>query len=269
MTLLETAPRTVPAPSADAVVVVTGGGSGIGEALCWRWAAEGARVAVVDLDRRRADAVAASIGHAARGYAADVADGLAVAALVQTIEAEVGPIDVYCSNAGVGDAGGLGTDEEWYREWGVHLAAHVHAAREVIPLMEGRGGGHVVITASAAGLLMMMGSAPYTVTKHASVALAEWLAVNHGDRGIGVHCLCPQGVRTPMISADPDAEAEVAASGTILEPSVVAEAVVDAVRADRFLVLPHPEVQGYEQGKVADRDRWLATMRSLRARLRG
>lgn len=260
-------PVPPPVLSAHPVVVVTGGASGIGRALGYRWAAAGARVAVVDLDRTQAEEAAASIGGGARGYAADVADGDAVATMVATVECELGPIEVYCSNAGVGDGGGLGTDAEWSRECGVHLSAHVHAAREVIPLMEGRGGGHLVVTASAAGLLMMMGSAPYTVTKHAAVALAEWLAVNHGDRGIGVHCLCPQGVRTPMVSADPGAEAEVAASGAILDPAVVADAVIDAVAGGRFLILPHPEVHDYEQGKVADRDRWLAVMRKLRARV--
>lgn len=125
----------------------------------------------------------------------------------------------------------------------------------------------MVITASAAGLLMMMQSAPYTVTKHAAVAFAEWLSVNHGAAGIGVHCLCPQGVRTPMVSADPGAEAEVTASGALLEPAAVADAVVDAVNTGTFLILPHPEVHAYESAKVADRDRWLSTMRRLRSRL--
>ncbi|MGI8753428.1 MAG: SDR family oxidoreductase [Acidimicrobiales bacterium] len=259
-------PVTPPAPSAGAVVVVTGGASGIGRAMGERWVAEGARVAVVDLDLAKAEAVAAEIGGASRGYGADVSDGAAVAAMVAAVEADLGPIEVYCSNAGLGDGGGLGTDAEWARSWGVHLMAHVHATREVIPLMEGRGGGHVVITASAAGLLMMMQSAAYTVTKHAAVSFAEWLAVNHGDRGIGVHCLCPQGVRTPMVAADPNAEAEVAASGAILEPSFVAGEVVAAVLSGTFLVLPHPEVHDYETAKVADRDRWLALMRKLRAR---
>lgn len=255
-----------PAPSAAAVIVVTGGASGIGRAMGERWVVDGARVAVVDLDQARAAVVAAEIGGGSRGYGADVSDGASVAAMVGAVEADLGPIEVYCSNAGLGDGGGLGTDAEWARSWGVHLMAHVHVTREVIPLMERRGGGHVVITASAAGLLMMMQSAAYTVTKHAAVSFAEWLAVNHGDRGIGVHCLCPQGVRTPMVGADPNAEAEVAASGAILEPSFVAERVVEAVRSGTFLVLPHPEVHDYETAKVADRDRWLALMRKLRAR---
>jgi NAD(P)-dependent dehydrogenase (short-subunit alcohol dehydrogenase family) len=266
MAATSTDPVSPPPPSAGAVVVVTGGASGIGRAMADRWAADAARVAVVDLDQARADAAASEIGGGSRGYSADVSDASAVAAMVAAVEADLGPIEVFCSNAGLGDGGGLGTDAEWSRSWGVHLMAHVYATREVIPLMEERGGGHVVITSSAAGLLMMMQSAVYTVTKHAAVSFAEWLAVHHGDRGIGVHCLCPQGVRTPMVAADPDAEAEVAASGDILEPSFVADQVVEAVRSGTFLVLPHPEVHDYETAKVADRDRWLASMRKLRAR---
>jgi short-subunit dehydrogenase len=145
----------------------------------------------------------------------------------------------------------------------------VHAARAILPDMAARGSGVMVITASAAGLLMMMQAAPYTVTKHASVAIAEWLAVNYGGHGVQIHCLCPQGVRTPMVSDDASGEAEVAASGRILEPAEVADAVVEAMRANRFLVLPHPEVHEFEVMKVADRDRWLAGMRRLLARLSG
>jgi NAD(P)-dependent dehydrogenase (short-subunit alcohol dehydrogenase family) len=260
-------PLVAPPLSDHPVIVVTGGASGIGRALGERWAADGARVAIVDLEAGAAERAAGEIGGGAKGYGVDVSDGGAVAALVDDVERDLGAIEVYCSNAGIGDGGGLGTAGEWGRMWGVHVDAHVHAAREVVPRMEERGGGHVVITASAAGLLMMMQSAPYTVTKHASVALAEWLAVNHGDQGIGVHCLCPQGVRTPMVTADPHAEAEVAASGRILEPSVVADAVVEAVRSGTFLILPHPEVHDYEVGKVADRDRWLAIMRRLYAKV--
>ncbi len=149
----------------------------------------------------------------------------------------------------------------------MHGLAHVHAARTVVPGMVARGSGAFVVTASAAGLLMMMQSAPYTVTKHASVAITEWLAVNYGGAGVQFHCLCPQGVRTPMVSGDPRGEAEVAASGRILEPAEVAEAVIEAVRHDRFLVLPHPEVHDYEKFKADDRDAWLAGMRRLLARV--
>jgi NAD(P)-dependent dehydrogenase (short-subunit alcohol dehydrogenase family) len=203
------------------------------------------------------------------GLAADVGDPVAVRAMVAAVESELGPIDIYCSNAGVATGGALGDDEAWDLSWRVHGLAHIYAAREVLPGMQARGSGALVITASAAGLLMMMQSAPYTVTKHASVSIAEWLSVNYGGQGVQVHCLCPQGVRTPMVTSDPRGESEVASSGRIIEPSEVADAVVAAVRANQFLVLPHPEVHGYEQFKVEDRDRWLAGMRRLLARIAG
>ena len=251
-----------------AVAVVTGGASGIGRALADRLGAECARVAVVDLNGPAAAAAAAELPGAV-GLEADVGDALAVRAMVARVEAELGPIAIYCSNAGIGTGGGLGDDGAWERSWRVHGLAHVYAAREVMPGMAARGSGALVITASAAGLLMMMQSAPYTVTKHASGARAEWLAVNYAAPGVQVHCVCPQGVRTPMVSSDPQSETEVASSGRIIEPAVVADAVVDAVRANRFLVLPHPEVQEYEKLKVGDRDRWLAGMRRLRGRVVG
>lgn len=254
-----------------AVAVVTGGAGGIGRALAGRLAQEGCRVAVVDLDEAAAEEVAAGIPGAA-GFGADVGERAAVRRMVEEVEARLGPIDIYCSNAGIAAGAGLGDDDDWERSWRVHGMAHVHAARSILPGMTDRGRGAVVITASAAGLLMMMQTAPYTVTKHASVAIAEWLAVNFGGNGVQFHCLCPQGVRTPMITAAGSAvsgEAELEASGAILEPSVVAEEVVAAIRADRFLVLPHPEVARYEQAKVADRDRWLAGMRRLLGRVTG
>jgi NAD(P)-dependent dehydrogenase (short-subunit alcohol dehydrogenase family) len=251
-----------------AVAVVTGGASGIGRALAGRLSSEGSRVAVVDLRQAAAEAVAAELPGAI-AVGADVGDPDNVSSMVADVAAALGPIDVYCSNAGIGTGGGLGDDEAWERSWRVHGLAHIYAAREVMPTMVARGSGAMVITASAAGLLMMMQSAPYTVTKHASVAIAEWLAVNWGGPGVQVHCVCPQGVRTPMVSSDPQSESEVASSGRIIEPSEVADAVVDAVRANRFLVLPHPEVHDYEQLKVGDRDRWLAGMRRLRTRITG
>lgn len=251
---------------AGTAAVVTGGGSGIGAALAARLAAEGARVAVVDLDGAKAEAVAAGLDGAV-GLALDVTDGEAVTGMVERVAAELGPIGVYCSNAGIGTGGGLGEDDDWARSWAVHGMAHVHAARAVLPAMVERRSGAFVVTASAAGLLAMMQSAPYTVTKHASVAIAEWLAITYAGDGVSVHCLCPQGVRTPMVTSDARGEAEVAASGAILEPADVADAVVAAMAAGTFLILPHPEVHEYEAGKVADRDRWLAVMRKLRARL--
>jgi NAD(P)-dependent dehydrogenase (short-subunit alcohol dehydrogenase family) len=251
----------------DAVAVVTGGAGGIGRALGERLAHEGARVALVDLDAARAEEAAAGVPGAI-GLGADVGDPTAVQMMVEAVEERVGPIDVYCSNAGVASGGGLGDDADWELSWRVHGMAHVHAARFVVPGMVSRRSGAFVVTASAAGLLMMMQSAPYTVTKHASVAIAEWLAVQHGGEGVQFHCLCPQGVRTPMVAADPRGEKEVASSGRILEPDEVAGAVVDALRANRFLILPHSEVHDYEKVKVEDRDRWLAGMRRLLARVR-
>jgi NAD(P)-dependent dehydrogenase (short-subunit alcohol dehydrogenase family) len=251
-----------------AVAVVTGGAGGIGRALAARLATEGVRVAIVDLDPRAAELVAAGLPGAI-AVSADVGDRAAVRRMVDEVESALGPIDIYCSNAGIASGGGLGEDEAWDLSWRVHAMAHVHAARAVVPGMTDRGRGVFVVTASAAGLLMMMQSAPYTVTKHAAVAIAEWLAVNYGGEGIQFHCLCPQGVRTAMVSSDPRGEAEVAASGTILEPAQVADDVIDAIRSGRFLVLPHPEVHDFETAKVADRDRWLRGMRRLLARVAG
>ena len=254
-----------------AVAVVTGGAGGIGRALAAKLAEEGCRVAVVDLDAGAAVQAAEGLpGSGHIGLAADVGDRSAVRGLVDEVEAELGPIDVYCSNAGIATGGGLGEDDDWEAAWRVHAMAHVHAARSVLPGMTDRGRGVFVITASAAGLLMMMQSAPYTVTKHASVAIAEWLAVNYGGPAVQFHCLCPQGVLTPMVTGGGGAaESELRASGNLLEPEVVADEVVAAIRADRFLVLPHPEVHSYEEHKVADRDRWLAGMRRLLQRVAG
>lgn len=250
-----------------AVAVVTGGAGGIGEALATRLAAEGARVAVVDLRAGPAQEVAARIPGAI-GLAADVGDAGSVNEMVAAVEAALGPIDLYCSNAGIGTGPGLGDDAVWDLGWRVHTMAHVYAARAVLPGMAERGKGAMVITASAAGLLMMMQSAAYTVTKHSSVAIAEWLAVNYGGSGISFHCLCPQGVRTPMVTGgDGPSQAELEASGEIIEPSVVADEVIAALRDGRFLVLPHPQVHEYEKAKVADRDRWLAGMRRLLSRV--
>ena len=248
------------------VAVVTGGAGGIGRALAARLAAEGCRVAIVDLDAAAAEE-AARAHPGAIGLAADVGERTAVANMVLEVENRLGPVDVYCSNAGIATGPALGDDGDWEAGWRVHVMAHVHAARTVLPGMTERGRGVFVVTASAAGLLMMMQSAAYTVTKHASVAVAEWLAVHYGAEGVQFHCLCPQGVRTPMVSGTPESEAEVQASGRILDPPEVAGAVVDAIQSGRFLVLPHPEVHGYEKAKVEDRDRWLSGMRRLLARV--
>ena len=255
-----------------AVAVVTGGAGGIGQALASRFATDGARVAVVDLNGKAAEAAAAGLPGSGPhiGLGADVGDRTAVAAMVDQVESTLGPIDIYCSNAGIATGPGLSEDEVWQAAWQVHGMAHVHAARAVLPGMTQRDRGVFVVTASAAGLLMMMQSAAYTVTKHASVAVAEWLAVNYGGSGVQFHCLCPQGVLTPMVTGgDARATSELEASGNLLKPEVVADRVVEAIVANRFLVLPHPEVHEYEQHKVADRDRWLSGMRRLLQRVSG
>jgi NAD(P)-dependent dehydrogenase (short-subunit alcohol dehydrogenase family) len=259
--------------SVDGVVaVVTGAASGIGAALARRIAAGGARgVVVADLDEAGAQAVAAGLGcPAPLAVRLDVTDEAQVAAMADRVEAEVGPIDVWCSNAGLATAPGLGSDADWQRSWQLHALAHLYAARHVLPRMLSRDHGHLMITASAAGLLTEADIAAYAVTKHASVALAEWLAVQHGGAGVGFSCLCPQAVRTPMLASAPP-QATTLAAGMPLEPEQVAEAVIDAWAHGRFLILPHPEVAGFEQRRAADRDRWLAGMRRLRvaARSRG
>ena len=247
------------------VAVVTGGASGIGYALAERLVAEEAQVAVLDLSQDAVEAAARTLG-AVLPLAADVTDEAALGAALERISSTLGPVDLYFSNAGVMNGFGLGTNDDWRVAWAVHGLAHIYAARAVLPGMVARRRGHFIVTASAAGLLMMMQSAPYTVTKHASVAIAEWLAVEYGDAGVSVHCLAPQGVRTPMVTGDARTEAEVTASGEIMEAGDVAGCVLAAVRGGHFLIMPHPEVHRYEQAKVADRTRWLRTMRRLRDR---
>jgi NAD(P)-dependent dehydrogenase (short-subunit alcohol dehydrogenase family) len=251
----------------DKVVVVTGGASGIGRALARRFAAEGARgVVVADLDGAGARAVAAEIG--GLGVATDVSDERQVVDLIRQAQDAFGPIDLFAANAGVA----IGTDAQtpdadWDLAFAVNVRAHVYAARRLVPQWLERGEGCFLATASAAGLLTQIGSAPYAVTKHAAVAFAEWLSITYGDRGIRVSCLCPMGVRTPMTEGDDLATAIVAAAGAMLEPEDVASAVVEGLRAERFLILPHPEVMTFVQRKAADHERWLAGMRRLQARV--
>jgi NAD(P)-dependent dehydrogenase (short-subunit alcohol dehydrogenase family) len=251
---------------ADKVAIVTGGASGIGHALCQRFAREGARaVVVVDRDERAHDVAREIRGHA---RIVDVADEAAVTRLVAETLAEQGAIDLFCSNAGIGGGeGGLDASEsEWQRIWHVNVMAHVYAARAVVPAMLAAGGGYLLQTASAAGLLTQIGSAQYSVTKHAAVAFAEWLAVTYGDRGIGVSCLCPQGVRTPMLDAASVSVRELLGDSAI-DPDAVAEAVVAGLAEERFLILPHPEVGEYFRRKAADYDRWIRGMRRLQQRI--
>ena len=221
---------------------------------------------VADLDSDGAAAVAQALPGEAIGAALDVSDEAALKALADRIESEYGGVDIYLSNAGVGGTGGLGDDATWDRSFKVHVLAHVYAARHVLPAMVARGSGHFMITASAAGLLTEMDTAAYSATKHGSVALAEWLAIQHGDSGVGFSCLCPQGVRTAM-TAGFRADSATLAAGAFLDPSDVADAVMTALAEKRFLILPHPEVAEFEQRRAGDRDRWLAGMRRIRARL--
>lgn len=255
----------------DKVVVVTGGASGIGAALCRRFAAEGARAVVVaDLQADGARAVADEIGGTA--VSTNVAVEADVHALVeQTVDAH-GPIDLFCSNAGLGGGGGIERpDEEWERVWKVNTMAHLYAARAVLPGMLARGEGYLLNTVSAAGLLTNIGNASYTVSKHAALGLAEWLSITYGDAGIKVSVLCPQGVRTPMLLGGAevgDDAANMLLVGAI-EPDQVADAVVEGLAAESFLILPHPEVGEFIQRKAGDYDRWLAGMRKLQARVIG
>ncbi|MDP9092045.1 MAG: SDR family oxidoreductase [Actinomycetota bacterium] len=249
------------------VAVVTGAGSGIGAALARRFRADGAEgVVVVDLVPESARAVAVEIG--AVPEALDVADPAAVRALVNRTIEKFGRIDLFCSNAGITTGVGLDDpDDLWHRAFEVNTMSQVYAAQAVLPSMLERGSGHLLNTASAAGLLTSPGDAPYAVTKHGAVALAEWLAVTYGKRGIGVSVLCPLGVATPLLM-DPLAAGNagaqaVAASGAIITAEQVADAVTEGLAAGRFLILPHPEVGTFWAQKASDPDRWLAGVRRL------
>jgi len=248
----------------DKVAVVTGGANGIGRALCERFAAEGARgVVIADLDAERAEALAKEIGGLA--IKTNVAVEADIANLVTRAIEAYGAIDLFCSNAGIGTPGGTDEPNEiWRQIWEVNVMAHVYAARHVLPGMLARGEGYILATASAAGLLAQIGSAPYSVTKHAAVAFAEWLSITHGDSGIRVSCLCPQGVNTDLLRRSAGGPGEFLRANA-LEPSDVADAVVKAMDEERFLILPHPEVAEYFSRKAADYDRWLRGMRRLQA----
>lgn len=272
---------------AGKTTVVTGGASGIGRALAIRFAAEGARVVVADLDREGAAAVAANAAAARNGsaslgevgsaiaFACDVRDGGQVDALIDEAEAVFGPVDLFCANAGIGGGHGLETpDDGWEDAFAVNVRAHVHAARRLIPGWIARGDGYFLSTASAAGVLTAIGSGPYTASKHAAVGFAEWLAITYGDRGVKVSCLCPMGVDTPLLARELDLPAPerlggqaIMAASPILQPAQVAEAVVEGLRTERFLILPHPDVAAREREKVADRDAWLVRMRAFQQQM--
>ena len=256
----------------DKVVIVTGGGGGIGSAMGRRFAAEGARAIVLaDRDLARAEAAALAIGGGARAVACDVADDGAVRALLDEVEAREGTIDLYCSNAGIGTGIGVEAgDDAWNEVWRVNLMSTVVAARHLVPRWVERGGGYLLVTASAAGLLTSLGDAAYSATKHAAVGLAEWLSITYGDRGIKVSCLCPQGVRTNMtMSAEAEGKLgieQVRALGMI-EPDEVAAAVVEGLDDERFLILPHPQALEYFRNKAENYGRWLGGMRKFHRQL--
>lgn len=251
----------------DKVVVVTGGATGIGRALCRRFKQEGARgIVVADIDADGAAAVAQEVGGLA--VKTNVAVEADVVNLVQAATAKYGPIDLFCSNAGIIIRGGEETSNaEWQRIWDINVMAHVYAARAVLPSMLERGEGYLLQTASAAGLLSQIGSASYAVTKHAAIGFAEWLSITYGDRGIKVSCLCPQGVRTNMLLGDSGDRQSFLAAGSV-SAEEVAECVVRGLAAEQFLILPHPEVLEYYRRKGNDYDRWLGGMRRLQAKVK-
>jgi NAD(P)-dependent dehydrogenase (short-subunit alcohol dehydrogenase family) len=274
------------------VAVITGGASGIGRSLCLSLADRGAAAVVVaDIDAAGAAEVAAAIegsGHRALAVPTDVASADDTQALIARAEDEFGRVDVLCSNAGIIVGGGVDLpDEAWTRMWAVNVQSHVAATRAVLPGMLARGEGYLMYTASAAGLLTQLGSAPYAVTKHAVVALAEWLSITYGDQGITVSCLCPQAVTTNLLAtssrqvtagaplstgpASPGSRAgsPQAAVDGVLSADQVAALVLEAMADERFLILPHPEVATYERRRADDRERWLRGMRRLQARLSG
>jgi len=263
------------------VAIVTGGGHGIGRAICRRLAKEDIHVVVADLDEEAAKLVATELGGTAATL--DVADEAQIVSLIENVEQDIGPADLFVSNAGVGfgdgdsgaasrEGGMIDIADRWTACWDVNVMAHVYAARAVVPRMIERGGGFLVNTASAAGMLSQIGDAAYSATKHAAVAFAESLAITHGDDGIQVSVVCPQAVATRMIGIEDDSDSLEGGFGGnevdgILRPEAVADIAIDGVREGRFLILPHPQVATYFQRKASDHDRWIAGMRRFRTKL--
>ena len=246
----------------DKVVVVTGAANGIGRALAKRFSEEGAgKIIIADLDEQGLKRVETETG--AESFKTNVASEADIKQLINSCERKYGGIDLLCNNAGIGVNGGPEVpNEDWQKIWEINVMAHVYAARAAIPGMLRRGSGYILNTASAAGLLSQIGSAPYAVTKHAAVSFAEWLAITYGDRGLKVSVLCPQAVRTAMTANDPDGVASV---DGMIEPEQVSEAVVTTLKNESFLVLPHPKVLDYMQRKSGDYDRWIEGMKKLQS----
>lgn len=264
---------------AGKTAIVTGGASGIGAAIATELASHGVSVVVGDLDESGAHATASAIrdsGGAAAALRADASDVADIEGLITLAAREFTPVDIYVANAGITGKPGLGTDSDWDVILDVNLRAHIRAARLVVPHWQSRGSGHFVSVASAAGLLTQLGAAGYAVTKHAVVGFAEWLAITYGDDGIGVSCVCPLGVDTPLLQAirstdDPDSRlgaSSIEQSGSVISAADVAAVTVEAIRTDRFLVLPHPELLEMYRNKGGDYDRWISGMRRYQRTLR-
>jgi NAD(P)-dependent dehydrogenase (short-subunit alcohol dehydrogenase family) len=246
---------------AGKVAVVTGGAGGLGRAVCRRFAEEGARVTVVDV-AGDVEGVARQVG--GLGVVADIATADGVHRAIAETEARHGPVDLYLSNAGIGDGDGLSRPEVWDTLWQVHVMSHLHATRALLPSMLERGEGYLVSTASGAALTADPISAPYSVTKHAAFALAEWLAMTYTDRGIRVSCFCPFAIRTPMLASAPtDADPNATGVEGAIEPEEAAEALLTGIRAEEFLILSHPEALAYFRSRATDHGRWLRAMRRL------
>ncbi len=254
---------------AGKVVVVTGGASGIGRALVYRFADEGAKgIVVADLDQEGATDVATDLDNAI-AVGCDVGDPAHADVLISAAEQSFGPVDLFCANAGVAVGEDIGSPADWDLALNVNVRAHIAAAQRLIPGWLERESGYFLATASAAGIASQIGSAPYAVTKHAAVAFAEWLSITYGHRGVGVSCLCPMGVATAMLDQGGDQLGfrVVKDAAPVLDPADVAQAVVDGMRAEQFLILPHPEVLEFFRRKATDYDRWLGGMRRLQARV--
>ncbi|MDH3250624.1 MAG: SDR family oxidoreductase [Acidimicrobiia bacterium] len=251
----------------DQLVFVTGGGSGIGEALCRRFAAEGAATVIVtDLSGEQAERVAADTGGIGRQL--DVGDEAAVTSTIASIENDHGPLGLLVNNAGIATGGSVDVPTAlWQKAWDINVMAHVYAIRAALPGMLANGSGYILSTVSAAGLLTNIGAAPYAVTKHAALALAEWVSMTYGKQGIGVSALCPQFVETPMLDLFGDAASQEWVRSIAISTADVADAVIEGLAAERFLILPHPEVETFFQNKANDYDRWLGGMRKLNEQL--
>ena len=249
-------------------VIITGSANGIGSSLSRAFKERNVEsMILVDLDELNNTKLSNEVGGIP--YKADVGSEDDIIKLVEFAKQEMGGIDIFCSNAGISGAGGLlnTSNEDWSNIWNVNVMSHIHAAKHTLPIMLEQGSGYFMNTASAAGLLTQLGAAGYSVTKSAAVSFAEWLKITYGERGIGVSCLCPQGVRTPMVEDAPEIVGSLVSIDGLLEPDVVANEVIECIKKDQFLITPHPEVLEYMKIKASDPDRWINGMQSLTTQL--